>query len=138
MFHQQKMKTRKTNRITPTYFRAFFPLWTCSRVRGVWLCYGTSTCTYNIGHQIISIIASSISKGQFTLVTSDCDHFFLESLIGWELSGSPTSFYTSSPNIEVIMGEYVGKWMRMWLEILHVQNRITFGGQMDLTARDSK
>lgn len=37
-------------------------------------------------------------KGVFTLVTNGNDHLFSKSLIGWCISGSPTSLTQSHPN----------------------------------------
>jgi hypothetical protein len=44
----------------------------------------------------ITLIGMS-TKGVLTLVTNGLDHYFPKSLIGQELSGHPTLFYTRSP-----------------------------------------
>ena len=41
------------------------------------------------------------------LVTSGHDHYILNCLIGWKMSGNSTLFYTRSSNIKVIMGKHV-------------------------------
>ena len=47
------------------------------------------------------VILSSFPKGSNTLMTSDYDHHFLNSLISWEMHGGPTSNYSRSPWIRV-------------------------------------
>jgi hypothetical protein len=44
---------------------------------------------------------------------------FLKSLIGWEISGGQTSFYTRYSIIKVTMNEHVTKWMRELHGIVH-------------------
>ena len=68
------------------------------------------------------------TQSNFIVNTNDHDHRCLKSLIGCEMSGSPTTFNTCSPRIEVTMGERVRKWMRKWHGILHGQKWILFGG----------
>ena len=59
------------------------------------------------------------TKGMFTLVISNLDHRLLKPLIGWEMSGGPTSIYTKSPCIKVNMGSMPKKsekctWKWQW------------------------
>lgn len=52
------------------------------------------------------------NSNRFTIMRSDRDHHFLKYIIGREMSGDPTSFYTRLPDLKVIIGEDVIKWMR--------------------------
>lgn len=74
-------------------------------------------------------------------MTNDYDHRFVKWLIGWEMIVSPTSFYTRSPQIKVIMDEHVNKWVRKWHAIFHVHKRACrnckmFSGHLKVTARE--
>ena len=57
-------------------------------------------------------------------VTSDHDCCFLKSLIGWELCGIPTSYYTKLSKVKMTMGDHVERTNEKvtWLkhENLHV------------------
>ena len=69
---------------------------------------------------------------------SDHDHHPLESLIGWEMSGGPTLFYTRSLTIEVTKGEHAWEWVIKWHWTLHVQKWTTFDGHPDVAIRKPK
>ena len=75
-------------------------------------------------------------------MTNHHDQHFLEPLIGWEMSGSPTSFYTWSLKIEMTTCKHVKKWMRKWhgtnIESLHAWKQIKFGDHLDFMAREPK
>ena len=47
-------------------------------------------------------------KSVLILVTSDHGHRYLNSLIGWEMSAGPTSFYIRSPYVTV------STWKNEW------------------------
>lgn len=65
-------------------------------------------------------------KGMFTLVTMDDDHCFLNSLVGGEISDSPTSLYSRLLYITLTTWENGEEMARKWHRILHVLNWIPF------------
>lgn len=71
----------------------------------------------------------------FSIVTKDCNHRFLNSLIGEKTSGGLASLYTRPPETRPSMSKNGGKKCH---GILHVLKWILSGGYLDFTVRPPK
>lgn len=77
----------------------------CFKKWKIWACIMPYSLPLHMTSNFLSHVVECV-KGMFTLLTGDHDHFFLNSLICWNMSGAPTSSYIRSPKIRVTMSEY--------------------------------
>lgn len=119
-------------------FNSFFPWsWAINQITLVNQYSSSTLSTMQVHMSFIYGLTLMINHWSLIFGHYDHDHCFLKSLIDWETSGVPTSFYTMSPKMKATMSEHDKIWMRKWHQSLHVQKMIIFGGHLDFVANRS-